>query len=83
MCYGYTGKILHVDLTNRNIEIEEKDDGLYFDLTLVNKRQLIDQGVKGENIFDCEMCTCCDNQFFSYRREGKTTGRHLSLFMLM
>ena len=29
MSYGYTGNILHVDLTNRNIEIEEKDDTFY------------------------------------------------------
>ena len=29
MCFGYTGKILHVDLTNRHIEIEEKDDAFY------------------------------------------------------
>jgi aldehyde:ferredoxin oxidoreductase len=26
---GYTGKILHVDLTNRNIEIEEQDEAFY------------------------------------------------------
>lgn len=29
MSYGYTGKILHVDLSNRNIEIEEKDEAFY------------------------------------------------------
>ena len=29
MCYGYTGKVLHVDLTNRNIETEKKDEAFY------------------------------------------------------
>ena len=29
MSYGYRGKILHVDLTNRKIEVEEKDDAFY------------------------------------------------------
>ncbi len=29
MSYGYTGRILHIDLTNRNIKIEEKDDAFY------------------------------------------------------
>ena len=29
MGYGYRGKILHVDLNNRKIEIEEKDDAFY------------------------------------------------------
>jgi len=29
MSYGYRGKILHVDLTNRKIEVEEKEDTFY------------------------------------------------------
>ena len=29
MSYGYTGRILHVELTNRNIEIEEQDEAFY------------------------------------------------------
>jgi aldehyde:ferredoxin oxidoreductase len=29
MNYGYTGKILHVDLTNRKIDIEEQDEAFY------------------------------------------------------
>ena len=28
MPFGYTGKILHVDLTDRKIEIEKPDEGL-------------------------------------------------------
>ncbi|NIO05288.1 MAG: aldehyde ferredoxin oxidoreductase [Proteobacteria bacterium] len=29
MGYGYRGKVLHVDLSNRKIEVEEKDDTFY------------------------------------------------------
>lgn len=29
MLYGFTGKILHVDLTNRKLEIEEPDEAFY------------------------------------------------------
>src|SRR4030065_1678103 len=29
MALGYRGKILHVDLTHRKIEVEEKDDAFY------------------------------------------------------
>jgi len=29
MAFGYTGKILHVDLTNRKVEVEVKDDIFY------------------------------------------------------
>ncbi len=31
MAFGYTGKILHVDLSNRKLEVEEKDDAFYRD----------------------------------------------------
>ena len=29
MSYGYRGKILQVDLTNRKIEVEERDETFY------------------------------------------------------
>ena len=29
MNYGYTGRILHVDLTNRKIDIEEQDEAFF------------------------------------------------------
>ena len=29
MSFGYTGKILHVDLTNHSIDVEEQDDSFY------------------------------------------------------
>ncbi|MCK5205996.1 MAG: aldehyde ferredoxin oxidoreductase, partial [Desulfobacterales bacterium] len=29
MPYGYTGKILHVDLSNQKIEVEEQDEAFY------------------------------------------------------
>ncbi len=29
MNYGYTGRILHVDLTNRNIDIEDRDEAFF------------------------------------------------------
>ena len=31
MVFGYTGKILHVDLTNRTLEIETPDEAFYRD----------------------------------------------------
>ncbi|MBW2584985.1 MAG: hypothetical protein JRE36_15815 [Deltaproteobacteria bacterium] len=29
MNYGYTGRILHVDLTNRDIDIEDRDEAFF------------------------------------------------------
>lgn len=63
-------------------EIVYRNQDVYLDLPRVNKRQLIELGVLEENIFDCGLCTCCDKRFFSYRREGKSAGRMISLMML-
>lgn len=58
----------------------KKDDGRWMlNLTETNKIQLIESGLKSENIFTAEFCTSCHNdKFFSYRREGKTAGRMVS-----
>ena len=63
-------------------ETRKRSDGFYLDLVLVNKNQLLGLGVKAENIFDCNLCTCCDSRFFSYRREGAKAGRMISVVML-
>ncbi len=63
-------------------EIIPKKDGLYMDLPLANRRQLLQKGTDERNIFDCGICTCCDERFFSYRREKEQAGRMISLMML-
>ncbi len=63
-------------------EVIVKDQHLFLDLPLVNKTQLSSLGVREENIFDCRICTCCDQQFFSHRRDGAKAGRMLSVMML-
>lgn len=66
-----------------SLGLVERPGSLYFDLALANKKQLIDSGVKGENISDPEFCTSCANkEFFSFRKEGKESGRMLSVIML-
>ena len=63
-------------------EIQHKNEGLYLDLPLANKRQLIQAGVAKQNIFDCGVCTHCDSRCFSYRKEGVKAGRMISVMML-
>lgn len=47
----------------------------HFDLWSMSKDQLLDQGIKDENIELSNICTRCHtDEFFSYRGEG-TTGR--------
>ncbi len=47
---------------------------LYFDLWQISQKQLEQAGVQAGNIALAQVCTCCDENYFSYRRQ-KTTGR--------
>lgn len=64
-------------------EVIKKDNRYYLDLVSVNKKQVLEIGVKETNIFDSSICTSCQNKgFFSYRREGQSCGRMMSVIML-
>jgi len=63
--------------------LTRRDGNLYLDIAMINRRQLIDCGVKEENIFDPELCTYSENQdFFSFRKEAQSAGRMISVIML-
>ncbi len=50
------------------------------DLAEANRRQMERIGLKPDHIFDCKLCTACEqNQFFSYRREPKNPGRMIAV----
>ncbi len=59
----------------------EKNEKCFFDLISENKNQLMSLGVVEQNIFDSGVCTCCDEHYFSYRREGDNTGRIVSVII--
>lgn len=64
-------------------DLIEKGGHYYLDLVSVNKKQILGLGVKEINIFDAKICTACKNEeFFSYRKEGNTCGRMMSVIML-
>ena len=60
----------------------KREDGAYLDLIEINKSQIFSKGVKETNIFDYSQCTCCDSNFFSYRRDGENAGRHLFIISM-
>jgi len=61
----------------------KKKGRLYLDLVGINKKILINLGVKRKNILDSNICTSCRNKdFFSYRKEGDSAGRMMSLIAL-
>jgi YfiH family protein len=57
----------------------EKGSGKWMlDLAGINIAQLMEEGIKGNQICRIDLCTCCHRDlFFSYRGEGRT-GRQLS-----
>jgi hypothetical protein len=61
----------------------KKDGRFYLDLAKVNIKELLFAGVKKENIFPPQACTFCHNdEFFSFRKEGGSCGRMISVMML-
>jgi len=61
----------------------ERNSHCYLDLVGINRKQALDSGVHKNNIFDAGICTSCRNvEFFSYRKEGASCGRIISVIML-
>lgn len=59
--------------------LDTKDNKRFLDLKGLNRLLLEKAGVPPAQIFDIGPCTsCAKNDFFSYRREKKETGRQLS-----
>jgi len=63
-------------------DVMQKNGKWSLDLVKASKKQAVKFGVKSGNIADCNICTCCSENYFSYRREGKNAGRMISLMML-
>jgi YfiH family protein len=62
--------------------VKMKNGHLYLDVAAVNREQLLQAGVRPENILDSGVCTCCNKDYFSFRRDGVKAGRMISLMML-
>lgn len=60
----------------------KRDGHLFMDMALINQQQLVDCGVREENIFDPKLCTFSDDDLFSFRKEAKDAGRLISVVML-
>src|SRR5271157_395274 len=55
-------------------------ESLRLDLVGANRFELIQEGVPSANIHSTELCTSCNAAlFFSYRRDGVKSGRHLAI----
>ncbi|MDR0468227.1 MAG: peptidoglycan editing factor PgeF [Campylobacteraceae bacterium] len=71
-CYEINNEILEDAKKRFGFAVDKRGDRCFLDLEAIVLKQLNDYGVlhiKNENI-----CTCCDNDYFSYRRD-RVTGR--------
>ena len=58
--------------------------GATLDLIGINRKQLLDCGVKDKRMFTTNCCTCCDDKlFYSYRREKENTSRMVGFLGLI
>jgi YfiH family protein len=72
------------DIATKNFgeaSIMIKEEKYYLDLHSINYNQMIEMGIKKEHIETSAICTACDENYFSYRREGET-GRFAGFMML-
>jgi len=63
--------------------VKERGGHLYLDVISANRDQLLQASVRQENIFDSGICTCCNKNYFSFRRDGAKAGRMISLMVLL
>ncbi len=62
--------------------IEKENKKYMLDLKMANLLDALDEGILKENIFDCDICTVCNNDlFFSHRK--KDVGRTMTVAMLL
>jgi YfiH family protein len=59
-----------------------RDEKYFLDIQSLNVDQLVERGVLLKNIEISPICSCCNSNYFSYRREG-VTGRFGSFLMLI
>lgn len=70
-CYQISNEILKEAKSNFSYALNEKDGKYFLDIGEIAKKQLIENGILSKNILFENVCTCCDKNFFSYRRDGK------------
>lgn len=59
-----------------------QNERYFLDLRRANGIQLVDAGVVESNISEVDLCTHCEDNLLSYRRDRKTSGRMLSFIGL-
>lgn len=76
-------KFPYIEEYSQKKEINSSTIKYYIDTKLLNKKLLIDYGLKEENIEVSSICTKCNyNIYHSYRAEKDSAGRNLSIIAI-
>jgi YfiH family protein len=59
--------------------VEFADSHRHVDLSSANRRQVADCGVPLDHIYTADLCTMCNSDFHSFRRDKQQAGRMLSV----
>ncbi len=71
------------DVTRASQVLKKRGGRLFFDVLHYNQLQLEGAGVKKEALgLDYNVCTICDANFFSYRRQKENAGRQMTVVSL-
>ena len=81
-CYE-VGEEINQEVKKLNLAyaIQKREDTYYLDVQSIIKTQLLRCGIKKENIEISDECSCCNDNYFSYRAEG-STGRFCGIISL-
>jgi purine-nucleoside/S-methyl-5'-thioadenosine phosphorylase / adenosine deaminase len=67
-------------IVRSNNSRDRSKESLRLDLAGANCFELIQEGVPSTNIYSADLCTSCNSSlFFSYRRDGMKSGRHIAV----
>jgi YfiH family protein len=61
---------------------KRRSKGWYLDLPRFIRAETVRAGLRKENFFDSGLCTACEDDLFSYRRDGGKTGRGWTIAMM-
>lgn len=72
-------RMFHKKLKSSNEFAKNRGKTWYLDLRAIVYLLLKQYGMKSSQIDDVDMCTCCNSEYFSYRREGEKCGRMVTV----
>jgi len=82
-CYGIDTSLARMFEEKFALQLDTRYGKSYLNLVEINIKQLVENKVKLEKIYCANICTSCNSDFFSYRKEKGLTGRQGALVAII